>query len=223
METESIVQQEKRSNMNWTDNVVMRALGRLCDFMLLNILWVVCSIPLVTIGASTTALYTVMLKVVKNEEGYIVKGFLGAFKENFKKSTLIWLILAVLGIIIGIDSRVAAGMSSTMRTVFQSIFIIFSIVWLCVVIYVFPLTARYENSIRNTFKNALILSVAKLPYTLLMLVITAGPVILTFLNTSTLMIGIALWIVIGVSLVTWLNSYLLRKVFEIFHKDEEEN
>ncbi|RHR25086.1 DUF624 domain-containing protein [Clostridium sp. AF19-22AC] len=209
--------------MNWTDNVVMRALGRLCDFMLLNILWVVCSIPLVTIGASTTALYTVMLKVVKNEEGYIVKGFLGAFKENFKKSTLIWLILAVLGIIIGIDSRVAAGMSSTMRTVFQSIFIIFSIVWLCVVIYVFPLTARYENSIRNTFKNALILSVAKLPYTLLMLVITAGPVILTFLNTSTLMIGIALWIVIGVSLVTWLNSYLLRKVFEIFHKDEEEN
>ena len=151
--------------MNWTDNVVMRALGRLCDFMLLNILWVVCSIPLVTIGASTTALYTVMLKVVKNEEGYIVKGFLGAFKENFKKSTLIWLILAVLGIIIGIDSRVAAGMSSTMRTVFQSIFIIFSIVWLCVVIYVFPLTARYENSIRNTFKNALILSVAKLPYT----------------------------------------------------------
>lgn len=209
--------------MNWTDNVVMRALGRLCDFMLLNILWVVCSIPLVTIGASTTALYTVMLKVVKNEEGYIVKGFLGAFKENFKKSTLIWLILAVLGIIIGIDSRVAAGMSSTMRTVFQSIFIIFSIVWLCVVVYVFPLTARYENSIRNTFKNALILSVAKLPYTLLMLVITAGPVILTFLNTSTLMIGIALWIVIGVSLVTWLNSYLLRKVFEIFHKDEEEN
>ena len=209
--------------MNWTDNVVMRALGRLCDFMLLNILWVVCSIPLVTIGASTTALYTVMLKVVKNEEGYIVKGFLGAFKENFKKSTLIWLILAVLGLIIGIDSRVAAGMSSTMRTVFQSIFIIFSIVWLCVVVYVFPLTARYENSIRNTFKNALILSVAKLPYTLLMLVITAGPVILTFLNTSTLMIGIALWIVIGVSLVTWLNSYLLRKVFEIFHKDEEEN
>ncbi len=55
--------------MNWTDNVVMRALSRLCDFMLLNILWVVCSIPLFTIGASTTALYTVMLKIVRNEEG----------------------------------------------------------------------------------------------------------------------------------------------------------
>lgn len=207
--------------MNWTDNVVMRALGRLCDFILLNILWVVCSIPLFTIGASTTALYTVMLKIVRNEEGYIVKGFINAFKENFKKSTIIWLILAAVGIVIGIDSRVAAAMSSTMRIVFQSVFIIFGLVWLCVVIYVFPLTARYENTVRNTFKNALLLSVAKLPYTLLMLVITAGPVLLTFLNTMTLMVGLGLWIIAGVSLVAWLNSFLLRKVFEIFHTEEQ--
>lgn len=208
--------------MNWTDNVVMRALSRLCDFMLLNILWVICSIPLFTIGASTTALYTVMLKVVKNEEGYIVKGFIAAFKENFKKSTIIWLILAAIGIVIGVDSRLALGMQSTMRTIFQSAFIIFGLVWLCVVIYVFPLTARYENTIKNTIKNALILSVAKLPYTILMVVITAGPVILTFLDVRTLLIGIALWIVIGVSLVTWLNSFLLRKAFEIFHQEDKE-
>lgn len=208
--------------MNWTDNVVMRALSRLCDFMLLNILWVVCSIPLFTIGASTTALYTVMLKIVRNEEGYIVKGFFGAFKENFKKSTIMWLILAAVGIVLGIDSRVAAGMTSTMRMIFQSAFIIFGIVWVCVVIYTFPLTARYENTIKNTFKNALLLSIAKLPYTLLMLVITVGPVLLTLVNSMTLMIGLALWLVVGVALVAWLNSFLLRKVFEIFHTDEEQ-
>ena len=163
-----------------------------------------------------------MLKIVRNEEGYIVKGFLNAFRENFKKSTIIWLILAAVGIVIGIDSRVAAGMSSTMRTVFQSVFIIFGVVWLCVVIYVFPLTARYENTVRNTFKNALLLSVAKLPFTLLMLVITAGPVLLTLLNTMTLMAGLGLWIIVGVSLVAWLNSFLLRRVFEIFHSKEEQ-
>lgn len=209
--------------MNWTDNVVVRALGRLCDFILLNILWVIFSIPLFTIGASTTALYTVMLKIVRNEEGYIVRGFLEAFKDNFKKSTVIWLILGVVGIIIGVDSWLALGMHSSVRTVFRSVFIIFGLVWLCIIIYVFPLTARYENSIRNTIKNAFILSVAKLPYTLLMIVITAGTVILTFLNTFTLLVGSAIWIVIGVALVAWLNSLLLRKVFEIFHKDEDEN
>lgn len=208
--------------MNWTDNVVMRALGRLCDFMLLNILWVICSIPLFTIGASTTALYTVMLKVVKNEEGYIVKGFIVAFKENFKKSTIIWLIMAAIGIVIAVDSRLALGMQATMRTVFQSVFIIFGFVWLCLVIYVFPLTARYENTVKNTIKNALILSVAKLPYTILMVVITAGPVIITFLDARTLLIGIAVWIIIGVSLVAWLNSFLLCRAFEIFHQEDKE-
>ena len=203
--------------MNWTDNVVMRALSRVCDFMLLNIMWIICSIPIITIGASTTAMYTVMLKLVKNEEGYIVKGFLGAFKENFKKSTIMWLILLVVGIIIGIDIRFSAVMESTMRTIFQSIFLVLGVVWLCMVIYVFPLTARYENTIKNAFKNAVLLSVAKLPYTVLMLIITAGPVIITFLNTRNLLIGIAVWLIIGVSLVAWLNSFLLRKVFEIFH------
>lgn len=208
--------------MNWTDNIVMRALGRLCDFILLNILWVICSIPFFTIGASTAALYTVMLKIVKNEEGYIVRGFISAFKENFKKSTIIWLILAVIGIIIGVDLRLVLAMESTMRTVFQGIFTVLGIVWLCVVIYVFPLTARYESTVRNTFKNALLLCVAKLPYTILMAVITAGPVILTLLNGNTLLAGLPLWLVVGVSLVAWLNSLLLRKVFEIFHTDENQ-
>ncbi|HAX53555.1 MAG TPA: hypothetical protein DIW07_01855, partial [Lachnospiraceae bacterium] len=91
--------------MNWTDNVVMRALSRVCDFILLNILWMICSIPLFTIGASTTALYTVMLKIVKNEEGYIVKGFFRAFKDNFKKGTIIWLIMSGIGIVLGFDVR----------------------------------------------------------------------------------------------------------------------
>lgn len=208
--------------MNWTDNIIMKALSRVCDFILLNILWVICSIPFFTIGASTAALYTVMLKIVKNEEGYIVKGFISAFKKNFKKSTIIWLILAVIGIILEVDLRLVLEMKSTMRTVFQGIFTVLRIIWLCVVIYVFPLTARYENTVTNTFKNALLLCIAKLPYTVLMAVITAGPVILTLLNGNTLLAGLPLWVIIGVSLVAWLNSLLLRKVFEIFHADENQ-
>ena len=90
-------------NFNWIDNPIMRGMGRLADFIILNLLWVVCSIPIITIGASTTALYTVMLKLVKNEEGYIAKGFLKAFKENFKQATVIWLILLVAGLLIGFD------------------------------------------------------------------------------------------------------------------------
>ena len=82
---------------NLMDNVITRALSKICDMICLNVLWVICSIPIVTIGASTTALYTVMLKMVRNEEGYIFRGFFKAFKENFKQSTIIWLIVAALG------------------------------------------------------------------------------------------------------------------------------
>ena len=86
-----------------TDNPVISGMSRIFDMMCLNVLWLVCSLPIFTIGASTTAMYTVMLKVVKNEEGYIVKGFFKAFKENFKKSTIIWLILLVIGGFLGAD------------------------------------------------------------------------------------------------------------------------
>ena len=66
---------------NITDNVIVRALNKICDMVCLNVLWLICCIPVFTIGASTTALYTVMLKMVKNEEGYIFRGFFKAFKE----------------------------------------------------------------------------------------------------------------------------------------------
>lgn len=100
---------------NMTDNVVTRALSRICDFIVLNILWVVCSIPLFTIGASTTAMYSVMLKIVRNEEGYIARGFLHAFKENFKQSTAEWLIIAVLGIILSVDWSVTRSLDGTIK------------------------------------------------------------------------------------------------------------
>lgn len=206
--------------MNWTDNIVTRALSRICDLMLLNLLWLICSIPIITIGASTTALYTVMLKLVKNEEGYIVRGFLEAFRDNFKKATILWGILLTLGVIIGFDIRFATLLKGTARAVLQSLFFVFAIIWVCVVIYIFPLMARYENTTKNTIKNALILSVGRLPYTLIMLAATVGPVILTLLNTRNLLIGMSAWIIIGVALVAWVNSHILRRVFQIFHKDE---
>ena len=71
-----------------TDNIVWRFLGRVADLVILNFLFLLCSIPIVTIGASWTALYSVTLKAVKNEESYIAKGFLEGFKENFKQSTI---------------------------------------------------------------------------------------------------------------------------------------
>ena len=179
-----------------TDSGIMRVLSKICDIVCLNVLWLVCSLPIITIGASTTALYTVMLKLVKNEEGYIFKGFLHAFKLNL-------------------------GM------VFKSIFLLLAFFLISVTIYSFALTARYENTIGATLKNALLLTVAKLPYTILMTALTVGAVVLSWWNTGILMLTIPVWILAGTGILAFINSCILRRVFRVFDEkaeggDEEE-
>jgi hypothetical protein len=165
-------------------------------------------------------MYSVMLRLVKNEEGYIVKGFLKAFKENFRQSTLMWLLYFVFGIVIVVDFMLLRMMSPSIRTVMQVFLIFMTILLISMGIYGFALQARYENPIKNTLKNALILTVAKMPYTLLMLVITVVPVVVTFLTVRTLMLGFLVWLLLGVSLIVWLNSLLLRRVFLVFEDIE---
>ena len=205
---------------NWTDNVVMRALGKIGDMICLNVMWLICCIPIITIGASTTALYTVMLRMVKNEEGYIFRGFLKAFKSNFKQSTLIWLILLLLGIVWTVDFRVAGFMPGMAGIILSAIFLALGFILLSVMIYIFPLTARYENGIKATFKNALILTVAKLPYTFLMVAIVVAAVFASLWSAFTLLFSLPLWLFFGVSLIVWINSYILRRVFVVFENSD---
>ena len=205
---------------NLADNAITRALSKICDMVCLNILWLVCCIPIVTIGASTTALYSIMLKMVKNEEGYIFRGFFKAFKENFKQSTIMWILFAALWIVWWLDYNFAGSLPGTFGVLFRALFLLLGFVLLSVMIYAFPLTARYVNSIGATLKNALILTVAKLPYTFLMVVVAVAVVLASLWNTVTFMFAVPLWLLIGGSLIAWVNSWILRRVFTVFEGKE---
>lgn len=209
-------------NFNLFDNPVVRGIGRIADFVMLNLLWIVCSLPIITIGASTTALYTVMLKIVKNEEGYIVKGFFKAFKENFKQSTVIWLVFFVLGVVLLVDFSALRLMSASVAGIMQILLLLMSALLISGGVYAFGLQARFVNTVKNTLKNAVILVFAKLPYTILIVIISVGPVIATFLSGETLVIGFTLWIFVGVALVAWLNSFILRSVFRKLEEPQAE-
>jgi len=206
---------------NLSDNPVAHALARFLDFIMLNIIFVICSLPIITIGASATAMYTVMLKIVKNEEGYIVKGFFQAFKENFKMSTIAWLIILPINLIIYLNIYLSNYLP-VLSNAFIVFFFILGMVFMFGCVYVFPLIARYENSLKITFKNAFLLAIARLPYTILIVIISVAPVVITVLDLQTLVFGILVWLVIGFSLVAWLNSIILRRVFVIFEDKEDE-
>lgn len=205
------------------DSPLMRFLTRLCDLMILNFLCMICCIPIVTIGASVTAMYTITLKMVRGEEAYILKGFFKAFKENFKQSTIIWLIMAALGLFIYFDYRATAFLPGSMKTIFQILIGAFTIVYFMVFVYILPYTARFINNIKTIFKNSLLISIASLPWTILLIVIPLGLGIVTLLTTTTLIYGSMLWLLFGFSGVAYICSIILRNVFEKYEPHDEED
>ncbi len=206
------------------DSPIMRFLSRVCDIMILNILCIICCIPIITVGASVTAMYSITLKMVRGEESYIFKGFFKAFKENFKQSTIIWLITAAIGIFIYIDYRATAFLPKNMSTIFQILIGALSILYFMILVYIFPYTARFINNTKNIFKNSLLIAILNLPWTILLIIIPLGLGVITLLTTTTLIYGSLIWLLLGFASVAYVCSIILRKVFEKYEPhDEEEN
>ncbi|MBR6452686.1 MAG: YesL family protein [Lachnospiraceae bacterium] len=200
-------------------------LDRMADLFWLNILFIVCCIPVVTIGASTTALYYVTLKMVKNEESHITKSFFRAFKDNFRQSTVIWLLALLIGGILFADYSIMSGawidistMPGIFRKVMLVILLIAALLYAIILRYVFPLLARFDNTIKNTMRNALLIGIRHLPFTgLLLLIVAAAVAIFYFIPT----LRVA-YIIIMFSLVAFLSSFIFVKIFSYYMPEEPE-
>lgn len=196
------------------DSPLMQFLTKMADLFILNILYLICCIPIVTIGAATTALYTVALKAAKNEESYIVRSFFKAFKSNFKIGTLSWLIVFAIGLILWTDFQILPSMVEPLRQILQVLTLSVSLLYLVSVLYLFPYIARFENTLIGSFKNAFFLAVAHLPYTMLIAAITVLAIMAT-LYIDFRIIGF-LWLIIGFSGLAYVNSIFFRKIFAKF-------
>ena len=156
------------------DNPVWRFVGRIWDLFILNLLWVICSIPIVTFGASTTAMYYCTLKIAKDRDsGGMFTMFFHSFKDNIRQSTIIWIIMAFIGGILFFDIRFFSFYSPIQNTVIRMI--IFTVtcflilLWLFIFLYIFPIQAKFINSIKQTFKLALFMSIKHLVRTIIIL------------------------------------------------------
>lgn len=197
------------------NNKFFTFMSRVADLCILNVLCIIFCIPVITAGASITAMFYVTMKMVRNEEAYIVKGFFKSFKENFKQATVINLILIVVGVILYLDMHVAKAMPGSAGQIFHVIFVAFAIVYFVLTLYVYPVLARFYNSTGNTIKNALLMSIRHLPYTVVMVLIELCPLLLLFVKSfrlqSTLFI---LFLMVGFGLIAYCNSFFLAKIFD---------
>lgn len=211
---------KKFFNQDSTYNFVM---VRLFDLLLLNILWYLTSIPLLTIGASTIALYDTTLKMIRNREGGIVRDFLKSFRSNFLQSIPATLILAaVLGILVA-DLHLLGGEEHAGAAILYGVCLVLLIALSALAGYVFPLMARFDNTVKNTFLNAGKIAAAHLPQTTFILVINSTPFLWFLISPKTFALIFWVWILIGISATAFINSFLLERIFdELISKKEED-
>lgn len=196
------------------DHIIIRVLSRVFDLILLNILWILFSLPLITIGAATTALYSVTLKMVRNEDGYIFREYVNAFKRSFRQSTMIWMLMIFLGSVIGLDYFILKKVPHGIEIIGNTLLSLVWILYLIEVIFVFPLIAKFENTTFSMLKNALLIPVSRLPNTFGVLTVTVLCIVITSLNQTTIMAGAVIWLFIGVALVAFVNSFLIVDIFQ---------
>ncbi len=204
------------------DNAFWRALSRMADLMILNIIFLLTCIPIVTIGAALTGLNYVTLKLRDGSEGYITRTYFKSFRENFRQATLIWLLFLVVGIILVLDFLILRDGTGTMVEVMQVGIFVLAILYIIVFLYVFPVLCRFVNTVWGTLKNSFIMAIADFPRTLALIAISAAAWIVTFLNYTTLMWGILVWILIGFALLSYLQMYFMQTILKKYMPEEEE-
>ena len=202
------------SNLFNLDGPILQFINKIVYSVYLNILWFVCCIPIVTIGASTVAAYSVAMKMVDDEEGYVARSFVSAFKANLKQGVIMGLIFLAATYAIYLDyeiNRVSEeGSFILIVTGIVSVF-----VYVAAMLYSFPLLARYENGIVATIQNSMEISRRYFGRTLLIVGVLLLEYVIFHFNTVLLCFGY----LFGVSFAVFTVAAFSKRIFQEIEKE----
>ncbi len=192
-------------------------MNKIVDVVVISFLWLLFCLPIFTIGASTTALFTVIRQVVRQEKGYVFKNFWGAFKLNFKQATGVWLLLLLIYGVLYADRTLMLtyflpqGSPIGMLHILFTFMMIYETIW---AVYIFAYISRFEQDWKHVLKNAAILSVVNLPWSALMI----GMVILAALLIRYVMPALIFVLPAGFG---WIFSIILERIFRKYMTPED--
>lgn len=180
---------------------------KVMDVALISLLWLVCSLPLVTIGAATTAVFQFTLHQVRDEEGYVWKSFFRAFKQNFRQATVLWLggLAAGIFLVADIYACFRVPVPGSMRLLFLAVLGGVSLIYLLTMIYVFPLLACFPVTVRGAVRDGFVMAVGNLPASFMILTVYLVFALLAFYRPGAAVFcaGFAMFV----------SSYLFHFVF----------
>ena len=199
-------------NSRWQDTPAAVFLRLLADLMVVNLLTLICSFGVITIGASLTAMYAVLFQR-QRDEGVVnaTATFFRAFTKNFWKATLLELVLALL---LGVDFWYAAAIAHPGKTVFTVVAVIVAFLALAVFLMAFPQQAVYSNSVKNYLKNSITLTFCAPLALLLSAAAWAAPWMLAYIEPEVVVRGGVLYLLGGFAFPAYATARLLSKVFE---------
>ena len=197
------------------DNPAWRFIGKFFDACFLSVIYLIFCIPIFTIGAANSALYYVFLKLAKDEEGYLIRDFFKAFKQNFKQGTIVWLILFIVGIVLIVDIYYFKFIPTTKGLFMYYLFCIIFLFYSIINLYIFPLISKFENTTKNMFKFSFIMSIKHFGWTILMVVL-AVVMILSATRVPPILVFIP-------GILAFFNSYIFNHIFDIKKKKMNEN
>ena len=198
------------------DGPLWRAMNFIADVVILHFLWLIYSFPVVTAGASTTALYYAMMKRIRTNEGQVVGNFRHSFRENFRQSTIYWLIIMAVAAVLWLDLNFCFTWGGTVDKIMLVGCSLLLIPFWMVLLYLFPVQAKFTGTVYGNFKNALLMSIRHLPSTMLLTVIwvTVWLLLAIFPPFTGLML------ISGAGLLAWITSYTYIQIFRTYLPDE---
>lgn len=199
-------------------NPVLDFINTLCNYVVLNLVFLISCLPVITIGTALASLYYVTLREARGEYGYLVRTYLKEFRKNLKSGTAAFAILFVIGAVLLFNIAFWFGLGGIPAGVVTGVLIIAMIAWFFTFTYTFPLVARFENTVKQTLKNAFCLMMSNVKATLALLLIYALVFFLcVFLAPMKIMM-----VLFGFAFIAYCQSFIFKKVFEPYEKEQEE-
>lgn len=195
------------------DSAFWTVTEKIFDLMLLNILWFLTSIPIVTIGAASTALSSVTMQMSRGEDVPILKGYFSAFRQKWKSATAVWMIALAsicwlfFGLYVCADLRNPVLRLTVMPEA--------AMLMICILgtIYLFPVCAEQQGSIRKTIQTALYLSLKKLPWSFVLALLLVLPVCVTIFFQAAFPLMLMFWIFLGVGSISYGMAFIFKRIF----------
>ena len=201
------------------DNPVFQLLTRLADLVITSMLCLICCVPVVTAGAAFAALAKTTQGLVRDEVTGTARTFFRAFRANFKQATAVWLCAVVVIAAIVCDYLLLRYfVTGALYTVLFVVLVVLAFIVLAILAYVFPLIARYENTVKEHVRNAMVLSIYKLPKTILMVFLHVLPLLLAYFFPTILVYTMPFWVFMGFGFCSHVDSALLVPVFAELEK-----